>query len=382
MALRYLCRFGWKASFGLLLLLGVTQSAVTRQTGEKSQVQSSSPPPTMDLHRGEVIRFDKPGPAAVSSKIKCSAGGDIYAVYSSTASQEMWGNPIRRISVSSNSVTEYPMPTISGYQRLARLSFDVSADGTLYALLQAYPQLGSDSKPDAAYLIVKYKDDGQVDSYFALGDTPGKRIHPTMLSMFGADNSLVSGTTSVKNPEGTSSGVFSAIFDRGGTFRAPVTIMKLATPTKSSASTNQSERANAVSLASSLESFSSSDGNIYVLQDGHLDVVSPFGSIEHEFELPPPADKLTPTQMATAGPSHLFVSFDHLSTGGPVEDNDKYRSMLTVVRLQTGEVTINYRMPQAEKDFAVSACAASMSDFLFFGSDDQGRLVVVHYVPN
>lgn len=156
--------------------------------------------------------------------------------------------------------------------------------------------------------------------------------------------------------------------------------MKLDTPAKSSASPNSPGRGNAVSLASSLESFSSSDGNIYVLQDGHLDVVSPFGSIEHEFELSPPADKLSPLQMAAAGASYLFVFYDHLSTGNPAEDN-QYRSMISVVRSQTGEASVVYRMPQTENDFTVSACAASLSDFLFLSSDEQGRLEVVHYLP-
>jgi hypothetical protein len=383
MPLRYVGRLGWNVSLGLLLLLGVTQSTVTGQTGEKSQVQPSSPAPTMDLHRGEVIPFNTPGPHVITSKIKCGPGGDIYAIYSST--REISSAPVRRISVSSRSVTDYPIRTISGYKILARASFDVSADGTLYALFQAMPQSGSDSKPDPVYLIVKYKDDGQVDSYFPLGDVPGKQMQPTSIAMFGADNALVSGTTLLKNPGGTSLGVFSATFDRGGTFRAPVTLMKLDAPAKSSASSkspdpNSPDHGDAISLASSLYSFSASDGNVYVLQGGRLDVVSPFGSIEHEFDLPPPADKLIPFQMASIGASHLFVRYDHLSTGDLAEDN-KYRGIITVVQSQTGEVTFVYRMPQDENDFAVAACAASLSDFLFLGSDDHNNLQVVHYLP-
>jgi len=45
-------------------------------------------------------------------------------------------------------------------------------------------------------------------------------------------------------------------------------------------------------------------------------------------------------------------------------------------------VTNVYRMPQAENDFAVSACAVSLSDFLFLTADTQGYLEVVHYLPN
>ena len=371
---RYICKLGWNVGLGLLLLASA-QFAVSGQSNEESKRQASLPP-TMDLRRGDVIRFDKQGPAAVSSKIKCGPGGDIYAVYSSTSSQEMWGNPIRRISVSSHSVTEYPVPSISGYQRIARVSFDVSADGTLYSLLQAYPQLGSD-KSERVYLVAKYKNDGQVDSSFTIGDIPGKHIRPIVLSMFGADDSLVSGTTTPKD-SGTPLGVFSAIFDRGGRFRAPISIMKFDPPKSESESPNQK---NAISLASSVLSVSSADGNIRVLQDGRLQSISPSGAIEHESELLPPADKLSPTQMAAAGASHLFVSYDYLSTGGPVEETNKYRSMLTVVQMQTGEETLAYRLPQAEKNFSVSACAASLSDFLFIGSDEQGRLAVVHYVP-
>jgi hypothetical protein len=46
-----------------------------------------------------------------------------------------------------------------------------------------------------------------------------------------------------------------------------------------------------VPLASSLHSFSSSDGDIYVFQeDGRLDIVSPDGSVEQEFKLKSPAE--------------------------------------------------------------------------------------------
>ncbi|MBV9760070.1 MAG: hypothetical protein JO340_05870 [Acidobacteriaceae bacterium] len=89
-------------------------------------------------------------------------------------------------------MTEYPIPAISGYQKPARASFDVGADGTLYALLQAYPQSDSKSRPDPVYLIVKYKDDGRVDSYFALGELPGKHIQPTSIAVFADRSFLIS----------------------------------------------------------------------------------------------------------------------------------------------------------------------------------------------
>lgn len=206
--LRCVRRFGRNASAGLLLL-GVTLGAVNGLARQAHSVEPSLVP-TLDLHRAEVIRFNSPGPAVVQSKINCGRGGDIYAVYSSASPREMWSTPIRRISISSRSVTEYPIPAISGYEKLARASFDVGTDGTLYALLQAYPQSGSKSKSDPVYLIVKYKDDGRLDSYYAIGELPGKRVQPTSLAVFADGSFLISGTTREKTPDRTSLGVFSA----------------------------------------------------------------------------------------------------------------------------------------------------------------------------
>lgn len=385
------------ARLGLRALLGVTLSAVIGLARQEAAVQPSSAVPTMDLHRAQVTRFTAPGPAAVATRIKCGPGGDSYAMYSSTSHQEMRSAPIRRVSVSSRSVTEYPIPAISGYEKLARHSFDVGADGMLYALLQANPQPGSKSKPDPVNLIVKYKDDGRLDSYITLGEVPGKHIFPTSLAVFAEGSFLVSGTTLEKTADGTSLGVFSAIFDRNGTFLAPVTLMKLDAPAESSGFPDQrgappktvqqkavekeKHSLNAVPLASSLDSFSSPDGNIYVFQgDGRLDIVSPSGSVEHEFKLRPPAEGLSGLQMSAAGPGFLFVFYDHLATGEAGESS-RYRGMISVVYPQTGEVTAIYRMPQAETDFSVAACAASPNDFLFLSADEQGFLEVVHYLP-
>lgn len=398
--LRCVSSVGGNASRALWVLVGVTLSAVTGLAGEATPVQASSSVPVVELRRAGVIGFSAPGPAAIASRIKCGPGGDIYAIYSSTTRLEMSNPPIRRISVSSRSVTEYPIPVIAGYENLARSSFDVAADGTLYALLQANPQSsGSKNKSDPVYvyLIVKYKDDGRLDSYFTLGEIPGKHIEPTSLAMFADGSSLVSGTTMEKTPDGNLLGVFSAIFDQNGAFRAPATLMKLGTPAESGgspgpqgaaptkvqqkAAEKEKQSLNAIPLASSLQSFSSTDGNIYLFQQaGHLDIVSPVGSLDHEFKLSPPADGLSGIQMAAAGPGFLFVSYDHLATGEAGE-NSKYPGMISVVYPQTGEVTAIYRLPQSETDFSVAACAASPKDFFFLSADKQGYLQVLHYLP-
>jgi hypothetical protein len=276
----------------------------------------------------------------------------------------------------------------------------VSADGTLYALMLGTPQSKPGSKPDPVYLIVRYKDDGSIESHFAVGEVSGKHFDPMSLAVFADGHSVVSGRTGEKTPDGTLlGGVFSGMFDRGGAFHAPVMLMKLATSadsksspsprgappptaTRQGAAGKEKDSSSPIALASSLLSVSSSDGNIYVLQNANrLDVVSALGSVEHEFEIRPPANGLIPLQMAAAGPGFLSVFYNYVSTGGP-EDNAQHRRMITVVYQQTGEVTAIYRMPQAETDFVVPACAASPNDFVFLNSDEQDHLEVVHYVPN
>jgi len=390
-------KLGRSTGLGALVLLLAALPATTQQAGGASRLAPSLPV-RADLHRAETVRFSALGPKAIVSHIKCGpGGGDIYAVYNTSSLEALREQPIRRISASPRRVTEYPIPPIPGYEGLARVNFDVSADGTLFELVRGTPQTGSGNKQDPVYLIVKYKDDGSMDSHFAIGEVPGQHTRPISLAVFTDGHSLVSGTTLEKTPDRTLLGVFSAMFDQSGVFRAPVTLLKLAAPAESGASPSprgttpttarkdEAEKGrdstDPITLASSLLSVSSSDGNIYVLQNGRLDVVSALGSVEHEFELRPPAKGLSPLQMAAAGAGFLFVSYGHISTGEPGE-NAQDRSMITVLYPQTGEVTAIYDAPQAETDLAVSACAVSANDFVFLRSDEQGYLEVVHYVPN
>lgn len=208
----------------------------------------------------------------------------------------------------------------------------------------------------------------------------------------------MSGTTIEKTPDGDSPGVFSAVFERTGAFRSPVTIIKLDTAIESSGPpntrsapaqtvhqrtvVNDPQSTSAISLASSMHSVSSPDGNIYFFQeDGHLHIVSPVGSVENEFKFMPPGDGLRGTQMGAAGRGFFFISYDHIATGESGENGTDF-GMIAVVYSLNGEVTALYRRPQIETDFSVAACAVSSTDFLFLGTDEKGNLDVVHYQPD
>lgn len=368
---------------GFLMLIGVSLPASAQQRGRVISPASSAAVRIIDLRPDEAIRFSTPAPVAVASKIKCGPSGDIYAAYSTNSYVEVWGSPVRKLSLSSKHVTEYPIPSVPGYEKLTRTSFDVDPHGSLFMLVQA--QLRSEGEPDGkfAYLIVKFKDDGTVDTYYPLAELPGKKIHPTSLTMFADGNSLVSGTIRAKDTPSPTLEVFSAIFSETGAYRGQITIMKPddsteSGPMSSKGSSNSPGLNNSVSLASSLITLGSLDGDIYVLQDEHLNVVSHSGSIEREIKLPAPHKDISPIQMAAAGPGYLFAFYDHISTGASGESAER-RSMISVANLQTGDITATYRMSQGETDLAVAACAVSISDFVFLSADQQNNLEVVHY---
>ncbi|HEY1808136.1 MAG TPA: hypothetical protein VGG42_06205 [Acidobacteriaceae bacterium] len=376
------------APLSFLLLASLLPAAAAAQAGKEPPAPPAYSVATMDLHPDQPIPFSAPGLAAIATKIKCGPGGDIYAIYSGNPAQELWRAPIRRVFLSSRRVTEYPAPAISGYKEFTRAGFDVAPDGILYGLWQARPQSASPTDAVAQYVdfIVKYKDDGAVDRFFPLAELAGSHFHPTSLVMFADGNSLVSGTTRDKAPGPASPGVFSAIFDPTGALRAPVTLMKLAASAEAGKSPGPpisaiaADSQDAVSLASSVLSFSSPDGNVYLLHGDRLDVISEDGSVQQKFTLAPPENDLTPVQMAAAGAGYLFIYYDHIATGAPGESTQR-RGMITVANTETGEIAAIYRVSQPSTDFTIPACAVSMNDFVFLGTDHQNLLEVVHDRP-
>ena len=353
----------------ILLLLYAATSSNAWQTSSEVPGEQPSAAEVKELHRDDVVHFTLPGPDSVGSKIKCGLNGDIFAAYSISSSSEYWKNPIRRVSPSSKQITEFPIPTIATFKDLSRLSFDTDSNGVLYALFQA--RLSSESPRRFAYLIVKYKDTGDVDSFIQLQDPIHRQIQPATLSVFASGNFLVSGTVrDTSAPEGTIS-VFSAVYSPSGMYRAPV-VADISTPANVVASQDP------IAVASSLLSVSSSDGNIYILQGNRLKTVSHTGTVERERITAAPEKDLTALQIAQAGAGSIFVFYDYVSSGVAAE-NAKRRGMINIINTQTGEITQTYRLSQAEPDFAVASCAASLNDFVFLSSDQKDQLQVINY---
>jgi hypothetical protein len=372
-------------TLGLLALLCTALPAIAQQSGRETPLPSVVPVQPKNLYPDEAIVFLTPAPVIVASKIKCGPGGDLFATYSTDPHVEVWGSPIRKIALASRHVTEYPIPSVSGYQNVSRSSFDVDPNGVVFALVQARPQPGSGTDAKFVYFIVRYKEDGSLDSYYAL-ELPDRLIQPTSLTMFADGNSLVSGTSRAKDAPASTLGVFSAIFNQTGEYRGQVAVMKPTVSNGSSASIAPKDASPATAQQDAILpadpplTLGSQDGNIYVLQDEHLRVVSHSGTIEREIDLPAPNKDIAAVQMAAAGVGYLFVFYDHILTGAPGENAER-RSMISVANLQTGEITATYRMPQFESNLAAAACGVSINDFVFLSSDQQNNLEVVHYRP-
>jgi hypothetical protein len=287
---------------------------------------------------------------------------------------------------------------MADFSLTSRKSFDVGPDGTLYALLSSSRRSGS--KLESASFIVKYEDGGSVDSTFRVGEAEGKRINPLRLAVFGDGNFLLSGTVPPPGDvsKGGQLGTFAGIFNRSGAFEAPLKLMETATLPDSSglgdhrksvgttmepSSTSNLAKldANAVTLESGTLSFSSPDGNLYILQGSsapRLYAVSPAGYVMREHELKPPEPGLSPVQMAAAGPGYLFIDFANAS--GAFVGNQDEADRLVVLNSESGKVVAVYSLAKADAGFSVPACAVSPYEFLFLGSDKNNRLEVVRYV--
>jgi hypothetical protein len=402
---------------GLIALLAFASGLAYSEQKAKPRSKQEPAPEIYDLYPTETIHFSAPPPTAFESEIKCGPNGGIYAVYGSAPPARLFQfnqpggifrAPGRKVSISPKGLTEYPIPALSGYGSASRVSCDVRADGTLFALVNA-ARRGSGGALKRGSFIVEYNDDGTVDSRLRVGNEPGKRIQPLRMAVFGDGNFLLSGTTVLPH---RALGTFAGIFDRQGTFITPLKVGRaIAHPEKpqergagaaskepappgsakapkqrsakkqTAASEREAEAKNPVSLESSTLSVSSQDGNVYVLQGtsaATLYAVSPAGYVVRKFDLKPPEPGMSPLQMAAAGPGYLFIYYGRIGVA-VTNKNPGKPNYITVLNSETGHVTAAYRMPKAYVGFAVPACADSPDGFLFLGASKDNHLEVVRY---
>lgn len=387
---------------GLIAALALASTPAWCGQEPRQRNQEEAPREILDLYRAETTDFSAPPPGAVAWPILCDASGNIYALYAASL-QGLTGpvtvrslGPVKGVFPSSKSVVEYPLPAIPDYRPLASLGFAVSPRGTMYALAGTIRSELND-KPKPAFFIVKYHDDGTVDSYVMVGEEPGKRIQPLRMAVFGDGNFLLSGTTVLDDGLGT----FSGIFGRQGTFITPLKLGEALVhggpvdasalaesraeskpPEPSREKRLEAEGKNPVGLESSTLSFGLQDGNVYILQgtsEATLYVVSPAGYVIRKYLLKPPEPGMSPLQMGQAGTGYLFIFYGRIGVS-VTADSPAKPDYISVLNSETGEQAAIYRMRKAESDSVIPACADSPDRFLFLGTSKDNHLEVVRYV--
>jgi hypothetical protein len=83
--------------------------------------------------------------------------------------------------------------------------------------------------------------------------------------------------------------------------------------------------------------------------------------------------------MAGAGAGYLFIYYTRIGVSVTSEAPAK-PDYVTVLNSETGEQAATYRMPKAESEFVIPACAESPDHFVFLGTSKDNHLEVVRYV--
>ncbi len=401
-------------------------AAPVRQAEPTPKKAAQELPPLRELVRGQTVRFPSPAPTGVIAKVPCSQQGDIYAAFNTTPPYpgslppDPTSLPVRKLSLDSQTITDYAAKSLDGYQSFYRVAFNVGPWGKLYALDEAYRQAHQLSAfVPSDLLIVKFEDDGSVDSRVKLSGLPSGRLQPTDFDVFADGSFLVTGDLDTSTLPAREPGrvhvpkvviqhrmppwlrPFTGIFDAQGRFVQELHLPgdvgsspseevgpEEGSPGDPGASVERKEQngegASSSDWSMAVElSLSASDpeNNIYVLRPSNpaiLYEVSSSGQVVHQARVKLPAKGVSPVQMSLAGKSRLFITF-----GGTIVDEQGHAHLAMLfarVDPATGKIDATYRLPP--KTNLMPACADGPDELLFLGSTKNGNLEVVRYLAN
>lgn len=428
----------------LLFAFCATSAWAPAQVSPPGAPSQSSPTPKQRVRRSvpvavlknvAVHRFGSPGPTTLSDWSYCDEEGSVYLQYTTVrprlgfgpvAPPSVVGQPIRKLSMDSQTITTFPAPSVSGYEALTLTAFSLDSRGRLYGLYSARRSpLDGGSGSSERNLVVKFDNDGGVDSVATLQNPPGMRFVPTHIAAFADGNLLASGYSHPplpvveqgtagehaprwRPPHGTEHGTppglgpFTGIFDAQGEFLQEV---KLPGAVRPAASTQVVSRAgepgtkkrdvNAPTAKSGpagiaapahrgprwlsallfTVAIAGPEDTAYLLwasSPPQLYVLSSDGRILRHVRIRPPAPNIFPTNMSRAGRSGLLISFH--GTALNKKGQQHYLQIFTLVDPATGRPLAAYKLPK--RSGMVFACATSADDLLFVGSSKQGDMDV------
>ncbi len=396
---------GLVAAFGGLLSVVMlaarpSRGAVKRRVNAK---QSSSVP-LRALEPAGTTKFSTMGLGAVETGVQCDANGNVYMNSAPTAelaiedAREGIALPLTRLSLTSGNTRAFPYPILHEYAHQYGQGFYVSPRGDVYALVEVCRrQAGCTGDHFPGDVIVKYNDDGTVDSVIRLKPPDGVHILARKFAAFLDGNFLVTGFALGGPPHYLVSKPFTGIFDRGGGYVGPLVLPNDVTPPKHMPPPIPFKNGKPIGPVSSKGAGHSVhpkpgsrwffdvqqglmvgalDGTIYLLRATspmRLYTISSTGTVLGERLVRPPKPGMRPLQASLTEQGMLFVQFQSLPTLSVPEPH----SVFAQVDPQTGKVVEAYSVsPKA----GIPACMDEENELLFLRSSKSGRLEVAKYV--
>ncbi len=359
--------------------------------------------PLRELEPAGTAKFSASGPGVVEMGVQCDANGNVYMNSAPNVqlaiedAREGAGEPLTRLSPTSGDTVEFPYGSFHGYARHYARGFYVGPRGDVYALVEACRQAGCRAPHFPGDVIVKYNDDGTVDSVIKLKLPAGVHILAFRFAAFLDGNFLVTGSVLGGPPHYLISKPFTGIFDRGGGYVGPLVLPNDVTPPKQMPPpmpfkngkplhpihSNGAARPPVLKPGTLwLEDVQKSlmvgalDGTIYLMRATspmRLYTISSTGTVLGERLVTPPKPGLRPAQASLTEQGMLFVQFQ----SSPTPEAPEPHSVFAQVDPQTGKLLEAYSVPSSA---GIPACMDEQNELLFLRSSKSGRLEVAKYV--
>lgn len=403
------CLF-FKAGAPVALALALAGAPTGPHTAHPPSLDETIPP-VRDLHLRDTVETSAPPPSVVASGRKCDTNGNIYVVYADSPQSmlgkphQSWDLPITRVAADSHEIVEYAVPQLTDYQSDYREAFNVDRWGHVYGLVTAFPTSTDPERghyPD--YLIVKFKDDGTVDSTVKLSNPSAGRLHPMSFDVFSDRAYVVTGILyGASNGDHTTSRPFTGIFDASGRLVQELTLANDVGPESShNDSVEQQQPKGTPKPETKLAQPSATDsnqwpfeigrggmvtgpdGNVYLLRQSsppRLYGISPGGEVVHNVALSVPSGGgLTLLELSFADESTLFVEFTHVGDSADAKTNPGLQTVVGLLSLKTGKLIAQYKLPAGVSNL-LPGCPITQDEFSFLGTGKNGKLALFKFSP-
>lgn len=384
---------------------------------------STSLPAPVALRLQGTTQLDSIAPNASLAGAKCDANGNVFVRfgnYDFVGQHMQLDSAISEVIPESKRVVIHRVPALSSsdYPNSKLMSFGVSLDGVVYALISTRRN-ASDGEPRPAeyeYYVEQLKEGVSAGSMTHLQTLPGvAHWVPVLLGAFPKGNFLIAGQKSedAGRPGPGSWRPFTAIYDSSGRFLIELNLPEDvvnhfseytgSAEGTAAAETPPAKRAGAVQPGASEQAgapaqskqsskpheylgisirsggiVSGPDGNLWILRASdplRLYAVDAAGQVVKHFQLSPPVAGSTP-QFGFAGPEQIFFAFT--DAGGESNPHPGPSEMIGVFDIATEQFNALYTVPRT-KGFL--GCADGRGGFIYVGSSPDRRLALFDYRP-